>query len=179
MIGTLLTTWMLGTAMAQSVDSDQANAEDDARAALMSREVMDACSSDGLKRVARSLNVREQALARRERLIAQREADLVSAQEEMQRWIQDLEEVRDEIAKMLNTYSDEDKKLDSLKAMVENMRPKQAAEVLSELNEGLAVKVLEAMDESKAGKALAVMKPAKAAKLAEKLTRPITVGGNQ
>jgi len=179
MIGTLLTTWMLSTAMAQSVGTDAATDEADARAALMSREVMDACSSDGLKRVARSLNVREQALARRERLIAQRESDLVSAQDEMQRWIQDLEEVRDEIAKMLNTYSDEDKKIESLKAMVENMRPKQAAQVLSELKEELAVRVIEIMDESKAGKALAVMSPAKAAKLAEKLTRPITVGGNQ
>jgi flagellar motility protein MotE (MotC chaperone) len=41
------------------------------------------------------------------------------------------------------------------------------------------VKVIEVMDESKAGKALAVMPPVKAAELAEKLTRPIIVGGKQ
>jgi flagellar motility protein MotE (MotC chaperone) len=145
----------------------------------MSREAVDACSSDGLRRVAWSLNVREQALARRERLIVQREEDLSTAQQEMQRWIQDLTSIRDEIADMLNVHSDEGKKITSLKDMVENMRPKQAALVLAQLKPGLAVKVIEVMDESKAGKALAVMPPVKAAELAEKLTRPITVGGNQ
>jgi flagellar motility protein MotE (MotC chaperone) len=167
---------ILSTASAQT-DGDPAAVNAKAgREALMSRESVESCSADGLRRVAWSLNVREQALERRERLIVQRESDLVRAQEDMQRWIQDLESVRDEISGMLNLHSDSDEKLESLKNMVENMRPKQAALVLAELKPGLAVRVIDQMDEAKAGKAMAVMQPAKAAELAEKLTRPITVG---
>jgi flagellar motility protein MotE (MotC chaperone) len=121
--------------------------------------------------------MREQALDRRERMMGQRETDLVTAQEELQAWITDLEGVRDQIAGMLNLHSDEDKKIKALMEMVENMRPKQAASVLSEMDLELTVKVVDRMDRAKAGKAMAVMTPKKAAEVAEKLTRPITVGG--
>jgi flagellar motility protein MotE (MotC chaperone) len=179
MIFAFMTALLLSTASAQTGGQKTSAEAAEGRDALMSREAVDACSSDGLRRVAWSLNVREQALARRERLIVQREEDLSTAQQEMQRWIQNLTSIRDEIADMLNVHSDEGKKITSLKDMVENMRPKQAALVLAQLKPGLAVKVIEVMDESKAGKALAVMPPVKAAELAEKLTRPIIVGGKQ
>ena len=173
--------WMLLTLMSTpSLAQNEANAESASkREAVVSRDVLSECSSDGLKRVAWTLNMREQALDRRERMMAQREADLVTAQEELQRWIEELEGVRDEIAGMLNLHSDEDKKIQALREMVENMRPKQAAMVLSEVEVSLAVKVIDRMDRSKAGKAMAVMQAAKAAQIAKELTMPITVGEGQ
>jgi len=160
-----------------TVASAQTDAEE--RPALTSRALTESCHSDGLRRVAWSLNLREQALARRERTVIRRETDLMNAQEAMQLWIAQLEGVRDEIANMLNLHSDEDKKIKALKDMVQNMRPKQAAAVLSEIDLALAVKVMDRMDRSKAGKAMAVMQPAKAAEIAEKLTLPIIVGEGQ
>lgn len=173
----MIIAFTFGTAFGQTNEVEAEAPQE--RQTLTSRAVGEQCSSDGMRRVAWSLNVREQALERRERMLAQREADLVKAQDELQRWIKDLEGVRDEIAGMLNVHSDEDKKVDALKEMVENMRPKQAAQVLSELELALAVKVLERMDRSKAGKAMAVMEAKKAAEVAELLTKPITVGEGQ
>ena len=174
----MIITLALSTASAQT-DDQAVEAEAPTRPALTSRAATENCSSEGLRRVAWSLNVREQALDRRERMLAKREEDLVKAQKELERWITDLEGVRDEIAGMLNLHSDEDKKIDALKEMVENMRPKQAAQVLAELKVGLAVKVIDRMDRSKAGKAMAVMEAKKAAQVAEQLTKPITVGAGQ
>ena len=176
-----MTLWLLFTVLSTpSMAQNEVEAEaPNTRQAVVSRDVLAECNSDGLRRVAWTLNMREQALDRRERMMAQREADLVTAQEELQRWIEELEGVRDEIAGMLNIHSDEDKKIQTLREMVESMRPKQAAMVLSEVEVSLAVKVIDRMDRSKAGKAMAVMQAAKAAEIAKQLTAPITVGEGQ
>ena len=168
---------MATIAVAQDAELEAATPTD-TRTPLTSKETSRECNSEGLRRVAWSLNVREQALDRRERMLAEREADLTKAQQELERWITELEGVRDEIAGMLNIHSDEDKKVEALKEMVENMRPKQAAQVLSEIKVELAVKVIDRMDRGKAGKAMAVMEAKTAAKVAEQLTRPIIVGEN-
>ena len=173
--------WLLLTVLsAPSMAQNETEVETPStREAVLNRDVLAECNSDGLRRVAWTLNMREQALDRRERMMARREADLVTAQEELQRWIEELEGVRDEIAGMLNLHSDEDKKIQTLREMVESMRPKQAAMVLSEVEVSLAVKVIDRMDRSKAGKAMAVMQAAKAAEIAKQLTMPITVGEGQ
>jgi len=83
-----------------------------------------------------------------------------------------IEEKRAEIMKEVTAENDEDTL--GLIQMVESMKAKDAAAVLSEVNEDLAVRVLEGMTRTKAGKAMAEMTPVKAASLAEKMADPPT-----
>ena len=152
------------------------NASVDNKDMLVDREMIRECSSEGLRSIAWSLNLREQALKRRERTLDLREADLKKTQIELQRWIGELETVRDQL---ISVQTSEDDQVSGLVEMVENMRPKNAAGVLVQMDQKLAVRVIDAMDRSKAGKAMAVMEPEKAAKLAENLTRFIEIGDAQ
>ncbi len=81
-----------------------------------------------------------------------------------------IEEKRAEILKEVTADNDQDTM--GLIQMVEAMKAKDAAAVLSEVNEPLAVKVLEGMSRTKAGKAMAEMLPTKAADLAEQMADP-------
>jgi flagellar motility protein MotE (MotC chaperone) len=61
--------------------------------------------------------------------------------------------------------------------MMESMRDKQAAAILDETEDLVALEVLMRMNVSKAGKALAKMAPARAAFFAEKLGAPPLIEG--
>jgi flagellar motility protein MotE (MotC chaperone) len=56
--------------------------------------------------------------------------------------------------------------------MMEAMRDKQAAAILNEAEDVVALEVLMRMNVAKAGKAMAKMAPARAAFFAEKMGRP-------
>lgn len=134
--------------------------------------------SRGLQRLARELAARDRALARRERTVAQREADILAAEALLAKRLEDLATVREELEALLDKLDEvEEERLSGLVTMTEKMREKQAAAVFVELDEDLAVQVLDRMNPTKAGRALAAMPPEKAARLAEKLTRPISLAG--
>ena len=79
----------------------------------------------------------------------------------------------DQIETLLDEGDEErQRRVRGLVKMTESMRSAQAAALLSELDQDLAVEVLDKMNPAKAGKALASMEPNKAAKLAEGLTLP-------
>jgi flagellar motility protein MotE (MotC chaperone) len=169
-VGLLATLAVTGPAQGQDRDAS-------ADAASASQPRGNPNSSRGLQRLASELNARDRAIARRERTIAQRETDLTAAEETLAARIEELAALRAQLEETLGKAEDlQDARLTGLVKMTEKMREKQAAAVLSEVEDELAVKVLDRMNRAKAGKALAAMAPQKAATLAEKLTRPIDLG---
>ncbi len=119
------------------------------------------------------LDQKERGLLRREATLETREADLRAAETELQSRLDELKKVRDDIQAMLEELDDEQKKrVTTLVKMMEAMRDKQAALILNEAEDAVALEVLMRMNVAKAGKALAKMEPARAAFFAEKMGRP-------
>lgn len=124
----------------------------------------------GLDGVAAALDARERSIQRRELSVAAREADLRAAEAQIAVRLTELEDVRTQIAALLDQRDAEaQQKIDELAATVGGMKPKAAAPVLSSVREDLAVEVLATMPASKSGKILGAMDPLVAARLAEKL----------
>ena len=138
--------------------------------------------SRGMREVLDALRARERALDRREQSLESREADLRSVERDLEARLDELtaaradslaeiDTARAELESLVSTANDERlERITGLVRMVESMRPSNAADVLSALDESLAADVLNQMNTSKAGKILAQMDPAKAASLAELLT---------
>lgn len=138
--------------------------------------------SRGMREVLDALRARERALDRREQSLESREADLRSVERDLEARLDELSAARTESlveietarAELESLTSDADnerlERITGLVRMVESMRPSNAADVLTALDENLAADVLNQMNTSKAGKILAKMDPLKAATLAEMLT---------
>ena len=119
------------------------------------------------------LTQKERGLQRREATLETREADLRAAEAELQSRLDELKKVREDIQGMLNQLDEEqERRVTSLVKMMEAMRDKQAASILNEAEDAVALEVLMRMNVAKAGKALAKMEPARAAFFAEKMGRP-------
>jgi len=128
----------------------------------------------GLERIAQNLAARERALERRERSVGQRERDLRAIETQLLERITALQEARVALEESLKKAEALDgERVTGIVKMAEKMKEKQAAAVIAELDDELAVQVLDKMNRAKAGKALAAMDPKKAANLAEKLSRPL------
>ena len=119
------------------------------------------------------LEQKDRGLQRREATLETREADLRAAESELQSRLSELKAVRDDIQDMLEQLDErQEKRVTSLVKMMEAMRDKQAALILNEAEDAVALEVLLRMNVAKAGKALAKMDPARAAFFAEKMGRP-------
>ena len=116
------------------------------------------------------LEQKERGLLRREATLEAREADLRAAEAEVQARLDDLKALRAEIQGMLSELDGQQKeRVRTLVKMMESMRDKQAAAILDETEDVVALEVLMRMNVAKAGKALAKMDPARAAFFADKL----------
>ena len=126
--------------------------------------------SKGMREVLDALKARERALDRREQSLISREADLRAVERDLEARIDELKVARTELETLLKVADQaQDARIRALVKMVESMRSGEAANLVAELPNDLAVAVLDRMKATKAGKLLAKMKPAKAAVLAEKL----------
>ena len=151
------------TAVGAPGDNGKANKTDQARGA---EAIMDL------------LEQKDRGLQRREATLETREADLRAAESELQSRLTELKAVRDNIQDMLEQLDErQEKRVTSLVKMMEAMRDKQAALILNEAEDAVALEVLLRMNVAKAGKALAKMDPARAAFFAEKMGRPPLAGG--
>ena len=126
--------------------------------------------SRGMREILDALKARERALDRREQSLISREADLRSVERDLESRIEELQSARAELETMLQE-ADQARvaRIKALVKMVESMRAGEAAAVVTELPDDLAVAVLDEMKATKAGKLLAKMDAVKAAILAEKL----------
>jgi flagellar motility protein MotE (MotC chaperone) len=119
------------------------------------------------------LEQKERGLERRAATLEAREADLRAAEAEVKSRLDELKAVRGEIQAMLGQLDEkQQERVTTLVKMMESMRDKQAAAILDETEDVVALEVLMRMNVAKAGKALAKMEPGRAAFFAEKLGAP-------
>jgi flagellar motility protein MotE (MotC chaperone) len=133
-----------------------------------------------MREVLDALKARERALDRREQSLISREADLRAVERDLEARIDELKVARTGLQAMLQLADEaQEARIKALVKMVESMRAGEAAKMVAELPDPLAVAVLDRMRASKAGKLLAKMAPVKAASLAEKLANePQSLSGN-
>lgn len=117
-------------------------------------------------------------LDRRSRELDQREALLTAAEQQVDRKVTELTQLRGEIERLLGTVDEQQAaQLGSLVKIYENMKPKDAARIFEELDMLVLLSVVERMREQKSAPILASMDPIKAreltARLAERRALPI------
>ncbi|MCB0420355.1 MAG: hypothetical protein KDD61_05135 [Bdellovibrionales bacterium] len=115
------------------------------------------------------LNDRKKELDRREKELAELEEELHKQKLEIDARIEKLEKIRNKISSVLQERVKVDQ--EKVKRLVEfysNMKPKQAAEIVTTLNEDLAVEILGQMKKKSAADIMNLLEPAKARTLSEK-----------
>ena len=114
---------------------------------------------------ARSANSREAELAAREAALKQMERNVDAKLAELKR-------VEASIKKLLDQADVlKDERIKRQVATYQAMKPKQAAQVLSSMDQDLAVKILTGMKPKVSGEIMTYMQTDKAAKLTEAMTR--------
>lgn len=109
---------------------------------------------------------------RRQEDLARREQEVLSLKQQMEDRLEELRAVEARVQNMLKEAQGvKDEKTRQLVLMYGNMKPKQAALALEQLDERIAVRILGSMSGKQAGEILSYMKPLKTAKLSELLTR--------
>ena len=111
---------------------------------------------------------KKDALDRRERSIKARESDILAAEERIKADLEKMNQIRND---MLEAMKDLDaqqlEEVERLVKMFQKMRGKQAAAILEQAEDRVALEVLRRMRDKSAGETLAAMNPKKAAKLTE------------
>lgn len=109
---------------------------------------------------------------RKQEELNRREQELLALQQQMQNRLDEMRKLENKIQDMLKQANNvQDDKLRHLIDVYSNMKAKQAADVLSTLDERIAVKILAGMRGKQAGEILTYMRPEPAAKLSELLSR--------
>ncbi len=113
-----------------------------------------------------------EALQQKQEELNRREQELNRVQQEVNQKIQNLQDLEMRLQTMLKQAEEaKDKKMRHLVDVYSNMKAKQAAEVLSSLDESIAVRILAGMRGRQAGEVLTFVKADKAARLSEALTK--------
>ncbi|NQZ02831.1 MAG: hypothetical protein HRT45_19380 [Bdellovibrionales bacterium] len=116
-----------------------------------------------------NLNKRKEELDLREKELAELERELQNQREQVEARIEYLESVRRDIAGVLQERVEMDEeKVAQLVDFYSNMKPGQAANIISTINEDLAIQVLSKMKKKNAAQILNMIEPAKARVLSEK-----------
>lgn len=119
------------------------------------------------------LRAEGEALARRERLVREREQTGKAAQHETERRLAELESLRvaiDERLARLAAATDE--RVARLADLYGRMPADRAAVILATLDPDLAARIVGRMRRSRAGAVLAALPPARAAELSRRIVRP-------
>jgi len=117
------------------------------------------------------LNEREHQLDLREAELNKLEAELHKQKNEIEARIAKLEQIRGDVANILkDRVATDEKKVNTLVDFYSNMKPQQAATIIGNLNEDLAVEVLGKMKKKNAAAIMNLLDPKKAEVLSEKFT---------
>lgn len=117
------------------------------------------------------LKQRKDELDAREKELGQLEEELQRQKVELDKRIKQLEDMRNQIAQTLKDRVEVDQeKVNKLVDLYSNMKPKQAADVIGNINEDLAVEVLAKMKKKNAAEIMNLLSPDKAKVLSEKYT---------
>lgn len=129
-----------------------------AQTAIPGAKVQESQESTSLKRREEELRAKEHALTVMEKSIDDKLAELKRAEASIKKLLDEADSLKDaRIKRQVDTYM--------------AMKPKQAAEVLSNMDQDLAVKILTGMKPKVAGEIMTFVKTDKAAKLTEAMTR--------
>ena len=117
------------------------------------------------------LNKRNQALKKKKKELNELEEELQRQKSEVDRRIQELEEIRRQIASTLKEQVEVDQqRVAKLVELYSNMKPKQAADVIANLTDDLAISVLASMKKKNAAAIMDLLPSDRARLLSEKLT---------
>ncbi|MBJ94594.1 MAG: hypothetical protein CMP23_08980 [Rickettsiales bacterium] len=120
--------------------------------------------------VLRDLRQRNRVLARRSNALDERQAALQELEKSVAEELARLEALRGEILSLLNGQRSALKqRVAKLARMVDQMKAKDAAELLAGIDDGVALQVLQKIKPKQAGKVLGAMPAEKAQYLADKL----------
>ncbi len=127
------------------------------------------CSDEEIL-VLRDLRNRGHVLSRRSNALDERETALQELEQGVASEIARLEALRAELIELLvGQRSALKQRVAKLSRMVDQMKAKEAAELLSGIDQGVALQVLQKIKPKQAGKVLGAMAPAKAQDLADRL----------
>jgi flagellar motility protein MotE (MotC chaperone) len=119
--------------------------------------------------VYKALRDKEKSLQRKERELARLEEDLHKQKQEIEKQLGDLSEMRRNISSKLETKITADQEsIGKLVGVYSDMKPQNAALIMTQIDESLAVEVLGQMKKQNAAAILNFMQPDKAQKLSEK-----------
>ncbi len=120
--------------------------------------------------VLQSLSKRRAALDQREKQVTEREALLTAAEQEVDKKISELKNMRDELKSLLGQQEKmEEDRIVSLVRIYEGMKPKEAATIFNTLDMDILLAVISRMSERKSGPILASMDPEKARTITTRL----------
>ena len=121
--------------------------------------------------VMRELRDRSLLLDKREASLEAREEQMATVERELARELKRVEEMRAELMEVLNRAEDvHAENTASLSSMVDGMKAKDAAGMLSGMDEDVALEVLRSVKPKQAGKILAAMDPATSRRLGDRYT---------
>jgi len=128
------------------------------------------------RKLAEMLRKKEQELKDREIRLARQEQELVPLKEEIDRKLEELEEIQTQLTLFAKDLAEREEALNSarmehLVSLYSAMAPAKAAEIMDKLNLETVVLILSQMRGKIAGQILAVMDPEKGAKISERLSR--------
>lgn len=116
-----------------------------------------------------ALKEKRNELEKKERDLARLEEDLQNQKVEIEKQLKELEKMRREISSVLDKKVKADQSsVDKLVGMYSGMKPQNAANILTQINEELAIKVLGKMKKPNAAAILNFMEPKKAQELSER-----------
>lgn len=134
------------------------------------RQGEEACRPEEMA-VMRELRDRSLLLDKREASLEAREEQMATVERELARELKRVEEMRAELMQVLTRAEDvHAENTASLSSMVDGMKAKDAAEMLSGMDEDVALEVLRSVKPKQAGKILASMDPATSRRLGDRYT---------
>lgn len=118
-----------------------------------------------------ALKEKRRELEKKERRLAQLEEELQMQKVEIEKQLREMQEMRKNISSKLDRKVAADQEsVTKLVGVYSKMKPKNAAVILSQIDEALAVKVLAKMKKQSAAEILNFVEPGKAQTLSEKFT---------
>lgn len=115
------------------------------------------------------LNERKRELDAREEELGRMEQELATQKSELDKRLTELESTRRNISSVLEEkVQADDKKVENLVQMYQNMKPQQAAKAFEEMDEGLAIEILGRMKKKNAAEIMNLVKSEKVKILSEK-----------
>ncbi len=163
-------------ATAARPETEGGTAAETAPASSSAQPVADGLPSRSLSRSERDLvadlEERRRALEKRESQLALKEQVLAATERRIKAEIQRLEEIKAEIAALVQSYNTaEDKKLSSLVKVYESMKPKDAAPIFQRLDLDIQERLARQMKAAKMAALLANMDPEAAKQLTSRLAQ--------